>query len=162
VEAYGISWSDAKAAAESSSYLGLPGYLATITSEDEDNYVALLHVPAPEGAWIGGSDRAVEGDWRWVTGPEGLEDGGQGRLFWSYDWRDIPGNVGEWFRWGAPAEPSNDPNGPYGEDRLVWEEFTHHPFGWMDRSDGTTAVGGICWCLSELPGFEDSPGSGLS
>jgi len=60
-------------------YYGLRGYLATITSQVENDFIK----GKTKGVgWIGASDAAVEGDWRWVTGPEGLEDGGKGLLFW--------------------------------------------------------------------------------
>jgi hypothetical protein len=70
-----ISWSDAKAAAEGKTYLGVQGHLATLTSAAEDDFVNGLRVSAglsrPE-AWIGGSQPAGElgaGDnWSWVNG----------------------------------------------------------------------------------------------
>ena len=49
-------------------YLGLPGHLATITSAGENSFVAGLCKNPP--CWLGGSDEAVEGTFRWVAGPE--------------------------------------------------------------------------------------------
>ncbi len=74
VPALGITWTNAKAAAELRTYYGLQGYLATITSLDE---AQLSGKQAGGAGWIGGSDAAVEGVWRWVTGPEA------GTIFWN-------------------------------------------------------------------------------
>ncbi|MDE0967651.1 MAG: hypothetical protein OR998_06105, partial [Flavobacteriaceae bacterium] len=76
-----ITWLEAKTAAENASpYYGLEGYLATITSEAENQIAA---VQVNDFGWIGGSDLEIENDWRWVTGPEGLKNGGSGVPFWS-------------------------------------------------------------------------------
>ncbi|WP_372746451.1 T9SS type B sorting domain-containing protein [Lutibacter sp.] len=73
VSSTGITWQDAKTAAAGSDYYGLQGYLATITSAEE---AQLSGKQAAGAGWIGGSDAAVEGTWRWVTGPE------TGKSFW--------------------------------------------------------------------------------
>lgn len=61
------TWAQAKAFAESQTLYGMQGYLATITSAEENAFI-LSKLPAD--GWIGASDEAVEGTWRWVTGPE--------------------------------------------------------------------------------------------
>ena len=42
------------------------GYLATVTSEVEGKVISSIF----GSSWLGASDRANEGDWKWVTGPE--------------------------------------------------------------------------------------------
>jgi Lectin C-type domain/PEP-CTERM motif len=77
-----LNWDDARAAAGAASYNGLTGYLATITSAEENTFAAtLLNGLA---AYVGGSDAAVEGQWMWLTGPEA------GTAFGYNNW-----NVGE-------------------------------------------------------------------
>ncbi|WP_430466645.1 T9SS type B sorting domain-containing protein [Winogradskyella ouciana] len=70
----GITWTEAKTAASELTFFGLQGYLATITTEEE---VQLTGEQAEGTGWIGGSDQATEGVWRWETGPEA------GQIFWN-------------------------------------------------------------------------------
>lgn len=64
---YNSNWNNAKTNAEGRTKYGATGYLTTITSEEENNFVAARLSAA---GWMGASDSAVEGTWRWVTGPE--------------------------------------------------------------------------------------------
>ncbi len=62
-----ITWSQALAAAQGRTLYGMQGYLATITSQAEDDFIT---DKIAADAWIAGSDEAVEGVWRWMAGPE--------------------------------------------------------------------------------------------
>lgn len=67
------TWDAAKTAAEGQTAYGATGYIATITSGAEN---AFIKDRLTGDGWIGAKDSAVEGDWRWMTGPEA------GTLFW--------------------------------------------------------------------------------
>lgn len=72
-----VLWSQAKSAAESQTLtvggVTYTGHLATVTSEAENNFLLSLN----NDGWLGGSDAASEGTWRWEGGPE------TGQTFWS-------------------------------------------------------------------------------
>jgi gliding motility-associated-like protein len=90
----GITWSAAKAAAQASTYYGLQGYLATITSAEE----AQIAGEQTTGAgWIGGSDEETEGTWKWMTGPE------LGTVFWTGNFTGFTTNYAFW----NTSEPNN-------------------------------------------------------
>ncbi|MDC0371570.1 hypothetical protein OAM48_03090, partial [Flavobacteriaceae bacterium] len=101
-----VRWTEAKVLAEGLTYYGLQGYLATLTSEAENQIAA---VQTNNFGWIGASDLANEGDWRWVTGPEGLENGGAGRSFWLGNGASLGGAAvnGEYSNWNGTNEPNN-------------------------------------------------------
>jgi hypothetical protein len=78
------SWTNAYTVSSAKSYFGRAGYLATILSEAENNFIWKLMA---SDAWFGASDdygyintakgstvyanqSAAEGKWHWVTGPE--------------------------------------------------------------------------------------------
>src|SRR5690606_29984147 len=73
-----VNWAQARALAGTFVKNGMRGYLATITSAAENEFV---RTRLKGDGWIGASDLAFEGQWRWVTGPEGLEEAGKGRYF---------------------------------------------------------------------------------
>jgi hypothetical protein len=62
-----INWNDAFTAAQTQTAYGASGYLATITSSAENAFVSGR---LTGDGWIGGADTAVEGVWRWMSGPE--------------------------------------------------------------------------------------------
>lgn len=96
------TWDAAFAAAAASSHLGLAGYLATVTSAAEQSFI-VANVTGVT-AWLGANDRAVEGVWRWLNGPE------LGSIFYG------PGAPVGAFAFWSGGEP-NDCCG--GEDDLV-------------------------------------------
>lgn len=133
-----VAWSTAKYESESAAlkYHGLQGYLATITTADEN---AFIQQKTKGVGWIGASDQGVEGEWRWVTGPEGLLDNGKGLLFWrgtGYQAKTDPNNYGpvngayhNWNRWNTPyasttASTTWEPNQSGDED---YAHITYFP-----------------------------------
>lgn len=103
VSSFGITWTNARTAAANSNYFGLQGYLATITTPEE---AQLAGEQATGTGWIGATDEVVEGEWRWVTGPEA------GTQFWQGAVSGTPVN-GEFSFWNT-GEPNNFGSG--GED----------------------------------------------
>jgi type IV pilus assembly protein PilA len=87
-----VNFSTAQTASSALTWSGRTGHLATITSPDELALVRQLL--GTDIAFAGGSDQAVEGDWRWTAGPE------SGQAFWSGDRLGAP--VADMFvAWGA-------------------------------------------------------------
>ena len=93
---HGITWVEAKSAAENQNLLGAQGYLATLTSVEESQ---LAGEQSQGTGWIGASDAEVENTWRWVTGPEA------GDIFWIGQIDGTPQN-GEYSFWNT-GEPNN-------------------------------------------------------
>lgn len=67
------TWGGAQTAAAQREKYGAPGYLATITSQEENDFVADR---LENAGWMGAQD-ITENDWKWTTGPE------NGISFWS-------------------------------------------------------------------------------
>jgi len=87
-----LSWTSARADCSSRNHLGLTGYLATLTSSSEFSFI--LQLSGNAAGWIGASDSTSANTWRWLTGPEGRQEGGQGlrfyysvcRTYWIYNY----------------------------------------------------------------------------
>ncbi len=130
-----ITWTAAKAAAELKTLYGRAGYLITIVSAAESDYI-LTKVTGT--GWIGArdiDDNTAVGDWRWVTGPEALADGGNGLAFWSG------------FSGGASVDSmfsnwnSGEPNNSESNER-AGQMLTDGSLGrWNDLSEASAIAG---------------------
>ena len=141
VPALGITWSDARIAADNRTYFGLKGYLATITSVEE---AQLSGEQAAGAGWIGGSDEQTEGVWIWMTGPEA------GTIFWNGLANGTTPNFANW----NTAEPNQFGDEDYAHvtspnigNRGSWNDLPntgdlnpgsdYHPQGYIVEYGGT-------------------------
>ncbi|MFD0712080.1 cadherin-like beta sandwich domain-containing protein [Paenibacillus sp. GCM10027626] len=148
-----ISWDNAKVAAENLNYFGRQGYLVTITSEEENTFVK----EKTQGlGWIGAQDIERKngepqntGDWRWVTGPEGLEDNGKGLKFYQGYQGAGAGPFNKRYNNWQSGEPNN----------YDGVEYVAHIFGpgttaglWNDFSPTNASVFGYVVEYGGMPG----------
>ena len=126
VQDAGRTWSAARDAAALRTLYGLHGYLVTITSPGEQDFVRTKLVG--EG-WMGASDETEEHIWKWVTGPAAeqtqfcVQTGGVDKTQYDYPsstggYTLTPGQCAYW----ATEEPNNWGTG---------EDYAHF------RADGT-------------------------
>eukprot|EP00698_Gefionella_okellyi_P003930 TRINITY_DN13646_c0_g1_i1.p1 TRINITY_DN13646_c0_g1~~TRINITY_DN13646_c0_g1_i1.p1 ORF type:complete len:243 (-),score=27.02 TRINITY_DN13646_c0_g1_i1:65-793(-) len=139
-----ILWTNALTAASTRTYGGNPGYLATITTQQEHNFlVSLLPTNAPAVVWVGGSDAGNEGTWTWRAGPE------NGQVY----------SIGGSCRQGWCGWLGGEPNGGTGENYMhIWPQ---NGFGWNDV--GNNHDSGLAY-LVEYPKCvgTDTDGDGLA
>lgn len=104
-----VDFSIAKSTAESARANGWAGYLATVTSSGEAAAVTAVAGSAI-GYWIGGSDAAAEGCWRWVNGSSADLSA---PFFSGVGVTNCPVGGSSFTNWG-----SGEPNGSTGENFL--------------------------------------------
>ncbi len=111
-------WTGAKDEAENrTENYGLIGYLVTITSARENQFVFDLIENKPQShssyaAWIGASDKDEEGKWIWMTGPE-------------------KGNTINWENW-LPNEPNNKGSWVIGYENYACMQYEQGSSQWND------------------------------
>lgn len=112
----GLDWNEAQTQAAGRTMNGATGYLATVTTQAENDYL----VGRLQGdGWFGASDAATEGDWQWVTGPE------SGTSFWAglSDGAPVSGRFSNW----SGGEPNNSSNNEdcsiYYSDGSGWNDL---------------------------------------
>lgn len=112
-----LTWGAARTAALGMSYLGQPGYLATVTSAEENAFLFSFSALG----WLGGSDQAAEGTWIWADGPEANQ------VFWIGG----PGGAappGAYANWGS-GQPDNGGSQNFllisstGNSSGVWDDY---------------------------------------
>jgi hypothetical protein len=145
------TWTNSKTSASNRSYFGRVGYLATMSSEAENNFVWRIMA---NDAWMGASDElsevnsskgttafasqaAVEGRWHWVTGPE------KGTNFSIGNTPSITLVSGQYHKW-ASGEPNNAGGEHYGQF------YSSNNGQWNDLPN-TTLPGYICE-YGDMPG----------
>ncbi len=89
----------AKANAEASTEMGLKGYLASITSADENDFIS-SKIEGATAVVVGGRDSDAEGTWTWVGGPD------NGTQFWSGNCVAEGGKALGYANWST-GEPNN-------------------------------------------------------
>jgi hypothetical protein len=138
------TWQQARLLAESMMFMGTLGYLATITTEDENTFVTTQLDPTA-GAWLGGqqlpgSAEPAEG-WQWITGEP-----------WLYtNWDAGEPNDEYGGGWGGfPPDPS--------EEVL---HYHHNGTHWNDLPDDPEVVTPSFIVEWEIPQDADGDGDGV-
>ena len=143
------TWTNAYTVSSAKSYFGRAGYLATILSEAENNFIWKL---MSSDAWFGASDdvnyintakgstvyanqAAAEGKWHWVTGPE------KGQNFSNSN--NSPVTVSGMYAKWASGEPN-------GTSEYYGQFYSSNNGQWNDLANST--LGGYICEYGDMPG----------
>ena len=144
------TWTNAYTVSSAKSYFGRAGYLATILSEAENNFIWKL---MSSDAWFGASDdvnyintakgltffanqSAAEGKWHWVTGPE------KGQNFSNGNTPSTTLVSGMYHKWAA-----GEPNGT---SEAFGQFYSSNNGQWNDLANST--LGGYICEYGDMPG----------
>ena len=144
------TWTNAYTVSSAKSYFGRAGYLATMSSEAENNFIWKL---MSSDAWFGACDDylyvndalgtntfasqgAVESKWYWVSGPEKGTNFSNGNI----SPVTVTGQYGKW----AGAEPNNSGSEHYGQF------YSSNNGQWNDLPN--TTLGGYICEYGDMPG----------
>ncbi len=123
----------AYALAAGESFMGMTGYLATITSAAENQFASVT-VAQGRTAWLGASDDGQEGVWTWRNGPE------NGQQLTYFNWE------------------TSEPNNCCGGENYLQTNFASSNGGWNDHG-GPGNPGRQNGFLIEYGGMVPEPGS---
>jgi hypothetical protein len=125
-----LSFTNALSVASQKIYGGLPGYLATVTSQPEYQFLIGVFTDLQD-VWIGASESQVEGTFRWMAGPEA----GQAMAMTNGMW--------------APGEPSN---GLKEDCVLFWDQKQFNDANCADSYRYLVEYEGVChFCMNYDP-----------
>jgi hypothetical protein len=121
-----ITYMQARTAASQRTLNGIQGYLVTITSDAEHNFV-LSKIQGAYDIWISLSDREAEGVWKIDSGPEA------GTVVWNGLWNGSAPS-GRYAKWCG-----GEPNDSGSEDAAVtkwgggncWNDLPHDNYYWV-------------------------------
>ncbi len=150
----GVTWSQARSAAEASSFAGQPGYLVQPADEAANDFVT-SKIQGAVNVWIGGSATNTSGQpiqrtWSWVGGPL------DGQMFTQCT--DLTGacthsgDTGVFHSWAT-----DEPNNSGSEDKAVTNWSTADGL-WNDLSG--TNTGSIAGYVVEYGGMTNTDDSG--
>lgn len=156
------TWANARASASTKNLFGLTGYLATIGSKEENDFI--MNKLQSDG-WVGGSDDfalinaalgtntfanqgEAEGKWYWVTGPEKGTAISLNNL--------SPETVnGAFMNWNGTA-PTSEPNNAGGEHYM--QLFSSNDGKWNDLPASFSLAGYVV----EFGGYGSDPDLAIS
>jgi hypothetical protein len=144
------TWTNAYTVSSAKSYFGSAGYLATILSEAENNFIWKLmssdawfgasddygYINTAKGSTVYASQSAAEGKWHWVTGPE------KGQNFSNGNTPSTTLVSGMYHKW-AGGEPN-------GTSEAFGQFYSSNNGQWNDLANST--LGGYICEYGDMPG----------